>query len=288
MNTASSRRWFSLSTPPLHIAALIVAVGAGIAAAQPAHAPGTPPGPGHAPPAPSGSAPAPPPPASTPQAGGAATVDTQGPIEHGPAAQRDRRHLRAGYWWRYLRGQGSGTVASGGGARAGGVPASPSAVLATHNYDGSVTVTWAMASGAGALGDVYQVGRRLPEQRDFWLIGETTVPSFTDRTIPARVRNAQYRVVVRRGGAEGRGGVYGPVSAIASANLNHAWAKTAQPSPAAGKEQPAAMPEAPADAPKEALPAATGEPGREPASKPSPEKPPEPAPPSTPKKEKQP
>jgi hypothetical protein len=166
---------------------------------------------------------------------GPPVLDTQGPIRHGPPpeVQRDRRHLRAGYWLRYgpgsRRGDGSATVRSSGDPGTGVFPPAPSAVQATHNYDGSVTVTWALPAGEAALGDVYQVGRRLPGQGDFWLLGETTVPRFTDRSLPPRPTNAQYQIVVRRGGPEGRGGVYGPVSAIASANLNHPWATTAAP-----------------------------------------------------------
>lgn len=227
MSIQSNGRACSPASAPLRVAAaFIVALAAGAAAAQPAHAPGTASAPAHAVPQPST-----PPPAPSSQPGAAAPLDTQGPIQHGPPLQRDRRHLRAGYWWLYLRGPNDGTVASGGAATERGVPAAPVAVRATHNYDGSVTIDWGMAAGASAPGDVYQVGRRLSGQGDFWLLGETTVPSYTDRTIPLRVGNAQYKVVVRRGGPEERGGVYGPVSAIATANLNHAWARTAQPSP---------------------------------------------------------
>lgn len=218
--------------------ALVIAAGFGVAtlalpvlaqshpAPRPGHAAPQPASPHSTKPAPHATPSIPPSPPLPDRAG----LDTQGPIQHGPDVQRDRRHLRAGYWRRYGRHGRSGVVYGGGNALNYGVPPAPVAVAATHNYDLSVTITWAVPVVAGGVigGDVYQVGRRLPGQTDFWLLTETTVPSFTDRTLPPRTAYAQYRVVVRRGGPEGRGGVYGPVSPAASANLNHAWSQRQQ------------------------------------------------------------
>ncbi|MBI2756740.1 MAG: hypothetical protein HYX52_08530 [Chloroflexi bacterium] len=110
---------------------------------------------------------------------------------------------------------------------------------ATENYDGSVTIDWAMPAGAGSQDDVYQVGRRLPGESDFRLISATAVPRFTDRSLPPNTTNAHYQIVVRRAGPKGTDGVYGPGSAVASVNLNRAQGatgprQTAAPRPTAG------------------------------------------------------
>lgn len=140
----------------------------------------------------------------------------------------DPQTLRAAYWWRYGRYGYTGVSAGAQGHAGSIVPPAPATVQALPNYDGSVTVVWAMPADAAAQGDVYQVGRRLPGQNDFWLVGETDTPRFTDRTVPPGAANVQYKVVVRRGGPEGQGGTYGPVSAVASASIDSAIRRAVQ------------------------------------------------------------
>ncbi|CAG0975939.1 hypothetical protein PHYC_01501 [Phycisphaerales bacterium] len=133
---------------------------------------------------------------------------------------RDPQTLKAAYWWRYGRYGYTGVSTGDQGIAGSIVPPAPTTVQALPNYDGSVAVVWAMPAGAAERGDVFQVGRRLPGQSDFWLVGETYSPRFTDRDVPPGATNIQYKVVVRRGGPEGAGGVYGPVSAVASASID--------------------------------------------------------------------
>lgn len=175
-----------------------------------------------------------------PSASGQAAQPSGAP-QAGPDARRRAGVYRL-YYGRYGRGGGNGGSQYSNSAmqpHAAAVPPNPTSVRATHNYDGSVTVTWYVPAGHGALGDVYQIGRRLPGQNDFWKVGETTTPSFTDRAIPRGTRNVQYKVVIRRNN------VYGRVSPLASVSLSHAWAQRAPvvlppaPQTPAGAAQPA-------------------------------------------------
>ena len=204
--------------------------------AQPASHPSKP-GPAHtqtAPPRPAPSAPPPQRPAASnnaAQAPAATGGAGQGQPDHSPAAQSNWDHRRAYYWQYYgrpLRRGGYSNGVSSGVRATQGLPSPPMSLRAVHNLDATVTVTWVMPGGVLQEGDVFEVGRRMPGQQDFWKIGETTAPRFVDRQLQTLTSGTQYAVAVRRK-VDG-GNVWSAMSAVGSTRPNHPLTpKRAQP-----------------------------------------------------------
>lgn len=80
------------------------------------------------------------------------------------------------------------------------IPSAPAGLTAAREPNGSVRLSWTTTPANKSGGDAFEVGRRLPSEKEFTRLGETRTGSFTDKGAGTTGGAVEYRVVTRRGG----------------------------------------------------------------------------------------